>query len=116
MYPHINLKPVLTVLFFILIVTGSAAALEPSGSCAAQMYSRLKETVTYPPSAVRDQLEGEVVVIFQVSDEGKLKVYNVYTTNPELSAYVRNRLSSLYCELPEAHNRYFKVKFNFRLI
>ena len=81
------------------------------------MYKKLKESIKYPRSAVRNALEGEVLVIFTVSAQGKVTVYTVSATSTELATYINEQLSSITCtELIEAHDKFFKVKFKFHLL
>jgi hypothetical protein len=111
------LRPVLAVLLILTVGLSSASALDPSGNCAEKMYRKLKESIKYPRSAVRNALEGEVLVIFTVSAQGKVTVYTVSATNTELATYINEQLSSITCtELIEAHDKFFKVKFKFHLL
>lgn len=111
-----KIRSIVFVIIFILLSTGLCSASDPADSCSLKVWHKLREIVKYPDFAFQQAMEGEVEIIFKVSNEGQVTVYNVFATEPDLAAYVRVQLSSMRCDEPKAHNKLFRVKFHFKLI
>ncbi len=110
------LPPVIILLFF-LMQAGPLIAIEPTATCAEKLKDKLKESVKYPHSGRELSLQGEVMVIFTVSGEGAVNVCHISGTSGDLVHYVKDLLPTIRCkELKDAAGKFFKVRFNFKLV
>jgi outer membrane biosynthesis protein TonB len=93
------------------ITKASASGPEMKDICTV-----LKETVCYPPFAIREGIEGSVKVDFSKSDDGKIILKKVESTNPELKNSVTNQITGL--DLKATNTEQFKtyqITFTFAL-
>jgi TonB family protein len=89
----------------------------PANECASRIWQKFQSGIKYPEFAHKQAIQGEVIVVFTVSDDGKIIVKDVRSTDTELGKYVRSAMSEVKCpELQDAGVYDFKVKFHFRLI
>lgn len=93
------------------------AANSPEQACAEKMWKKLSEQVKYPDFAVKKAIQGQVTIIFTVSEKGFMQIKNVVTDEPELAEFVKKELTNLKCEeMIKVAGQYFKVRFHFHLI
>ncbi len=94
-----------------------------SSAAVAQTMSREEvknqviDVVTYPQDAIDKHLEGDVLVSFSTSKDGKIQVQEIFSRVPELQEYVLNKLNAF--ELPQAQydvTAPIMLKFTFKLI
>ncbi len=86
---------------------------------AAKLPIILKEVITenldYPKDAINEYLQGDVWMKICVTEESKIKVIDISSTNQALGVYVKKELSSLYVDNPgckAGQIYYLKVKFD----
>ncbi len=108
--------------FLIMVVTGlflspPVFAGTPASECAATIWQKFQGKISYPDFAYKQAIQGEVTVIFTISDNGYIIVKDIRSTDTELGKYVRDVISRVQCpELDNAGIYDFKVVFNFKLI
>jgi len=108
--------------FLIMTVAGmflspAVFASTPASECATSIWQKFQGKVRYPESAYKQAIQGEVTVIFTVSDDGKIIVKDIRSTDSELGKYIRDVMSTVQCpELDNAGIYDFKVIFHFKLI
>lgn len=108
--------------FLILIIAGvfistGVIASTPASECAATLQQKFKGQIRYPEFAQKQSIQGEVTVLFTVSENGDIIVKDIRSTDVDLANYVRDVISTV--RVPELDNAGvydFKVKFNFKLI
>lgn len=109
-------------LFLIVIVSGlflssPVIASTPASECAATLWQKFQGKIRYPEFAHKQAIQGEVTVLFTVSDDGSIVVKDIRSTDTKLAQYIRDVMSTVQCpELENAGIYDFKVKFNFKLI
>jgi len=107
----------LVPLVFCFILTGSVLASTPASECASTLNQKLQGVIRYPEFATKQAIQGEVTVLFTVSDDGKIIVKDIRSTDYELGKYIRKVISRVTCpELDNAGVYDFKVIFHFKLI
>lgn len=114
-------KALATMILAVFLITGfitEGFASRPFQNCIEKMQKKLKEAVKYPQFAARQNMEGEIVMILYVSNEGKISAFfNSTTTDPALADYVRECIRTIQCdELAAVRDHYFKIRFHFQLI
>ena len=111
------IKPATVLLLFLFLCSGTLRAIEPSAACTTKLYSKLKESVRYPRIDNRDWHQGTVQVIFTVTREGQVRICHISGTDADLVSYLTKTLPSICCkEFGEAADKFFKVKFDFKLV
>ena len=101
----------------VLLLSFNSFASTPAEECAKKMWQKFQNDVKYPEFAQKLVLQGEVIVLYTISEEGRIVVRDIRSTDVELGKYVRETLSKISCpELKNASGYDFKVKFHFRLI
>jgi len=109
-------------LFMIIMLAGlidsqTSYASTPATVCASTIWQKFQGKIRYPETAYKQAVEGDVTVIFTVSDDGKIIVKFMRSTDQELESYVRDIISTIQCpELENAGIYDFKVTFHFKLI
>ncbi|MDA3892830.1 MAG: hypothetical protein PF517_14305 [Salinivirgaceae bacterium] len=107
---------VLVALVFALTTTVEAKKLPAvAAKLPVQLKGVITENLSYPSGALNQYLEGDVWMKICVTDESKIKVIDLSSTNPELGVYVKKELSSLYVDNPgckAGQVYYLKVKFD----
>jgi hypothetical protein len=109
-------------LILVMTITGlfmfqPVFASTPAQDCATTLWNKFQGQVKYPEFAHKQALEGEVTILFTVSNEGDVVVKDLVATDALLAQYIRQVVSSLKCpELQNASVYDFKVKFHFKLI
>ncbi len=113
------MKKVVVLLVAIALGLTTAVSSKELPTVAAKLPANLKDVITknlyYPQDAKLNLLEGDVWMKVCVTDESKVKVIDLSSTNPELGVYVKKELSSLYiddsgCKAGQVY--YLKVKFD----
>lgn len=101
----------------VLLISGRVFASTPASECASTLSQKFQGKITYPESAQKQAIQGDVIVVFTVSDDGKIIVKDIRTTDKELGKYIRDTLSGMNApELDKASIYDFKVVFHFKLI
>jgi hypothetical protein len=107
----------LILAFSMVFMSEFVVASTPASECAATIWQKFKEKVSYPEYAYKQAVQGDVTVIFTVSDEGKIIVKDIRATDIDLANYIKEVISTVYCpELDNASVYEFKVVFHFKLI
>ncbi len=107
----------LIILFAVLVLSGNAFASTPASVCASTLNQKFEGKFSYPENAYKQAIQGDVIVIFSVSDEGRIIIKDVRANDAELAKYVREVMSTVQCpELNDANIYDFKVVFHFKLI
>ena len=110
-------KRIIGILLVVFIASAINAANSPEKSCAEKMHKKLSEQIKYPGYAVKRALQGQVTMIFTVSEKGFLQIKNVTTDEPELAEFVKKELANMHCEeMIKVSGQDFKVRFHFRLL
>jgi|WetSurMetagenome_2_1015567.scaffolds.fasta_scaffold102448_1 hypothetical protein len=100
-----------------LLLSEPVFASTPASECASTIWQKFQGKIRYPEFAHKQAIQGEVVVLFTVSDDGKIIVKDIRATDTELGKYIRNLISTVFCpELDNAGIYDFKVIFHFKLI
>lgn len=108
--------------FLIMSITGlflsqHVHASTPASVCATTIWQKFQGKINYPEFAYKQSIQGDVTVIFTVSDDGKIIIKDIRSTDAELGKYIRNVMSTVQCpELDDAGVYDFKVIFHFKLI
>ncbi|MCX6243446.1 MAG: hypothetical protein NTU98_01970 [Bacteroidetes bacterium] len=101
----------------VLLLSFTSFASTPAEECAKKMWQKFQNDVKYPEFAQKLALQGEVIVLYMISEEGRIVVKDIRSTDVDLANYVRKTLTEITCpELKTARGYDFKVKFHFRLI
>jgi hypothetical protein len=105
------------ILFISLISFAEAPASTPASECASTIWQKFQGKVKYPDYAYKQSIQGDVIVIFTVADDGKIIVKDIRATDEDLGKYVREVMTGMKCpELDNASVYDFKVIFHFKLI
>jgi hypothetical protein len=114
----INIKRYTLILLFAMVFKSViVAASTPASECANTLWQKFQEKISYPEFAYKQAIQGDVVVIFTVSNDGRIIVKDIRATDVELGKYVRKVISTLQApELDNADIYDFKVIFHFKLI
>ncbi|NEN23769.1 hypothetical protein G3O08_09675 [Cryomorpha ignava] len=99
---------ILTVL--IILLNFSAHAGSNPGS---EMQKLIRKEISYPKFAMKNQLQGVVMVQFEVSDMGYVQVKEMNASHDELGKYVRDQLEQLRLDPRKSSGMHF-AKFTFR--
>ena len=77
----------------------------------------IKSEISFPASAIENQIEGSVFVEFTVNDDGSIEVLNCFSEQGELQCYVFSTLSKLKV-IPddEVVGKTYTMRFDFKLI
>lgn len=89
----LNLTSLLVLLLVAVIGISTANAKTPEQKRDVRQI--LKEAVYYPQFALRDGNEGKVDVSFKVSDEGKLEIKKINSTDQKLSNFVNEQIANI---------------------
>ena len=84
---------IMAVIFLSGIVLNSNAGSVPSKS-SNSLSKELGKIISYPESAVKNNLEGSVCVSFKLNEEGKVVINEITATNSEFKNYVENKLQN----------------------
>ncbi|MCX6246971.1 MAG: energy transducer TonB [Bacteroidetes bacterium] len=89
----------------------------PANDCATALWKKFQSTIKYPEFAHEHAIQGEVTVLFTVSEDGEIVVKDVRANDADLAKYIREVITTVKCpELDNAEIYDFKVHFHFRLI
>jgi hypothetical protein len=108
--------------FLVAAVTGlfmfqPVFASTPANECATVLWKKFQSSIKYPEFAHEQALQGEVTVLFTVSDDGEILVKDIRANDAELAKYIRRVIATVKCpDLDNAGVYDFKVHFHFRLI
>ena len=76
----------------------------------------LIQNVPYPGYQAKNPANGEVEVVFTLSDEGKVQVKSIKGSSPYLENYVKEALSGICCTgVVSPYNQHYRVTFTFRM-
>lgn len=108
---------ILVLLMVAFAFLSSTAASNPAQNCAEKMWNKLSESVKYPDFAVKEKIEGQVTVVFTITETGHISIKDVVTDEPRLAAFIKEELAGLECsEMLKAAGIEFKVRFRFHFI
>lgn len=97
---------------FISAFTVNAAS--PAAVTAKKIRQKIAEVVLNPEDHDNIPASGSVVVLFTVSDEGKIEIKKLESNNDEAEKYVRNRISNIPCkDFVFPNHQLYTVKFLF---
>jgi Gram-negative bacterial TonB protein C-terminal len=114
---RITLLTGVVLLFISLFSFAEAPASTPASECAATIWQKFQGNIKYPDYAYKQSIQGDVIVIFTVADDGKIIVKDIRATDEDLGKYVREVMTRMQCpELDNASVYDFKVIFHFKLI
>jgi outer membrane biosynthesis protein TonB len=100
-----------------IFLTGPVFASTPASECASTLWQKFQGRIKYPDFAQKEAIQGEVVVVFTVSDDGKIIVKDIRSTDRELLKYIKEAMLNVKApELDNASIYDFKVIFHFKLI
>jgi hypothetical protein len=117
MKAKVKLGLVLIIALLTFFLTSNTSAALPASECATKIWKKFQSDIKYPEFAQKMALQGEVTIVFSISDEGGIIVKDVRATDSDLGNYIRSTVAGVKCpELKEAGAYEFKVKFHFRLI
>jgi hypothetical protein len=89
----------------------------PASECASMIWQKFKGKISYPEYAYKQAIQGDVTVIFTLSDNGKIIVKDIRATDIDLAKYIKDVISTVQCpELDNSNVYEFKVIFHFKLI
>ena len=89
----------------------------PASECLNTLNQKFQGRFSYLEQAYKQAIQGDVIVIFSVSDEGKIIIKDIRSTDAELGKYIREVMSTVQCpELNNASIYDFKIIFHFKLI
>ncbi len=101
----------------VIFMSRFAIAATPPSECASTLYQKFQGKLRYPEFEYNQAIQGEVTVIFTVSDNGTILVKDIRSTDSGLAKYIRDFMSTIKCpELDNAGIYDFKVTFHFKLI
>jgi len=113
------MKKVIGIIVVLIFGLTTLVGAKKLPTVAAKLPVNLKEAIiddlNYPKAAKLNNLEGDVWMKICVTEESKVKVIDLSSTNPDLGEYVKKELSSLYVENPGCNTGqvyYLKVKFD----
>lgn len=105
---------------FFLLITGligqnPVTAGEPANSCMDQLRQKIVENLKYPEYAHKTAIQGEVTLIFSISDE-KIIVKNISASDVYLGTYVREQVSGIRCsDFTQIKGKDYRIKIRFTL-
>ena len=107
----------LLLIFSLLMISRTVLASTPASECASTLTQKFQGKIVYPETAQKQAIQGDVTVIFTVSDDGKIIVKDIRATDTELLKYIQDALTRV--QVPELDNASiydFKVIFHFKLV
>ncbi len=110
----ISILTVVLVLFGTTLVNAKTLP-APAAKLPVELKSEIMKHLTYPQEAKSQLIEGDVWLKVCVDETSQVKVVDLSSTNPDLGAYVKKELSSLYVENPgcaKGEVFYLKVRFD----
>ncbi len=104
-------------MMFVAFAVFSANAGKPALTPADHVQKIIKESIKYPEQALRHCCTGSVDVYFIVDDEGKIKIEQTYSDNPEIERLLKKQLSDISCKgIKIPYNEHYKVTITFKLV
>ncbi len=110
------------IFFLIIAINGlflfqPVIASTPPSECATTIWQKFQGKIRYPEFAYKQAIQGDVTVVFTVSDDGKIIIKDIRSTDTKLGKYIRDVMTTVQCpELENAGIYDFKVIFHFKLI
>lgn len=78
--------------------------------------NKVKSEIEYPEFAIRDNIEGEVLVSFKLDPTGKFTVYQINSSSYELKEYVTKKIENMApLEMVASGEEHFHLRFKFDL-
>ncbi|MEI6454739.1 MAG: hypothetical protein WCO93_00495 [bacterium] len=110
------IKAVVTFLIIGACMTGTCMAGKTSVQPAKDVHAIIKESVKYPPLALKESIEGTVEVIFTINDEGKIVVEKIKANDKRITENITEQLSKICCkEILGTYNQHYRVILEFKL-
>lgn len=79
-----------------------------------QIKQILEQTVKFPDCGIKKAGHGEAVVIFSISDDGKIEIDEISASCKELEVNISEQLSGLYFNgVIHPYDQHYRVKFKF---
>ena len=79
------------------------------------IHKAINKSISYPALGSKLNLDGEVVLVFRISDGGKIDIRNISAENTDLSNYVKQQLSGITIkDMCSPSNQFYKLKINFQ--
>ena len=105
---------VITLLIgFISILSTYAAS--PAAISAKNIREKFVQAVMNAEDNSNLPTSGEVEVLFTVTDEGKIDIKKMKSTNEEIENYVKEKIVTVPCnDFSHPFNQYYKVRFIFQ--
>jgi hypothetical protein len=105
-----------TFLVIGVFMTGTCMAGKTSVQPAKDVHALIKESVKYPPVALKESIEGSVEVIFTINDEGKIVVEKINSNDKRITENVKEQLAKICCkEILGTYNQHYRVILEFKL-
>jgi hypothetical protein len=105
------------IIAFIVLSAISGFALNPAPTTVQQLQKVLDESIIYPSQAVKNCCTGSAVIIFTVSDDGKINIRKLYADSPNVEKMVRDQVATLNLkDLKVPSYQYYKIKISFKLV
>jgi hypothetical protein len=97
---------------FISIFTVNAAG--PAAVTAKNIKQKFAEVILNSEDQENVPASGVVVVLFTVTDDGKIDIKKLESTNDEAENFVKNKITNIPCkDFIYPNNQLYKVKFRF---
>lgn len=77
---------------------------------------KVKKEITYPEFAIKEGLQGDVLIAFKITEQGNFEVFQANSADANLKHYVVNTIENL--KIPKElaiTNEHFYMKFRFTL-
>ena len=105
------------IIVSVLLMSRTVIASTPASECANTLTQKFQGKITYPDTEKKQAIQGDVTVVFTVSDDGKIIIKDIRSTDAELGKYVMDAMAKVQApELDNASIYDFKVIFHFKLI
>lgn len=107
----------IAIIFFASVFSFQLYASEPEPRFPDNILKHVNSVNTYPTSAVKSSIEGYVDVVFEVTDNGRIKVLEYFSTDPLLAEHVLNQISEIrMCPFDLSVGSKYKVRYSFDLM
>jgi len=106
------------VILFAIIIgfisTFSTYAASPAALSAKNIRQKFIKAVMNPEDESMIPKDGEVEVVFTLTDEGTVEIKKLVSTNDDAAKYVRDKITSVPCkDFVHPYNQFYKIKFRF---
>lgn len=109
------LSVIITMLGSVSNAEGWGSTKEKIRPCNKQLMLQLRTNVGYPDFARAEEIEGVVVVQLDITNDSKVLVTNIQSSDPRLQQYVKEKLDGLKIPGAPCDAKEMTMKFNFIL-